>query len=118
MKNSNEINKNKIKELIKDNFINKFTKVLNDGQLIVYIINLLGKNLNIFYDKTISNKSLNLIIKTDIISNIKIFMNNCKKIIKNLISSDIISKAKEFIDKQACLEKKITKILILKIKEQ
>ena len=33
-------------------------------------------------------------------------MNNCKKIIKNLVSSDIISKAKEFIDIQACLEKK------------
>ena len=105
MKNLVETNKNKIKDLIKEKFIKEFTIILNDQEFNNYIITLLGRNLSIFYEQSISNKSLNLIINSEIISTVKAFMKQCKSFTRNLIASDIISKAKDFIDKQACLEK-------------
>ena len=117
MKNQVGNNKSKVMDIIKKKFINEFTKALNDSEFIEYIINLLGRNLSIFYEKQISNNSLNLIINSENIEKAKTFMDKCKTFTKNLISLDIISNAKEFIDKQATLEKKIRKILILKIKD-
>ena len=106
MKNLIETNKNILKESIKEKYINEFKNILKNNELIDYIINLLGRNLRIFYDKDISNKSLNLIINSEILKKIKIFMNTCKNFAKSLISSDIISKEHDFIDRQAYLEKK------------
>ena len=106
MKNLVETKKKKVKDQIKEKFINEFKNALNDKELIEYIINLIGRNLSIFYEKTISNKSLNLIINSEIITSVKSFMNNCKLFTKNLISSDIVINAKDFIDVQASLEKK------------
>ena len=105
MKNLNEVNRNKIKDLIKGKFINEFKSILKDNEFIDYIINLLGRNLNIFYGKTISNISLNLIANSEIIANVKNFMNNCKEFTKNLISEITIIKSKEFINQQVILEK-------------
>ena len=109
--------KKKVKDGIKEKFINEFKNALNDNELIEYIINLLGRNLSIFYEKNISNKSLNLIINSEIIASVRSFMDNCKQFTKNLISSDIVVNAKEFINVQATLEKKIKKIFILRIKD-
>ena len=106
MKNQVGNNKSKVMDIIKKKFINEFTKALNDREFIEYIINLLGRNLSIFYDKQISNNSLNLIINSENIEKAKTFMDKCKAFTKNLISLDTISNAKEFIDKQAILEKK------------
>ena len=105
MKNQVGFNKGKVMDIIKKKFINEFTKALNDNEFIEYIINLLGRNLSIFYDKQISNNSLNLIINSQNIQNAKTFMDKCKAFTKNLISLDIITNANEFIDKQATLEK-------------
>ena len=101
-----EIKKQKVKNGIREKFNNEFKNVLDDKKFIEYIINLLGRNLSIFYEKNISNKNLNLLINSEIISSIKIFMNKCKKFVGDLISNDIIYNAKDFIDMQASLEKK------------
>ena len=106
MKNLVETKKIKVKDGIKEKFINEFKNVLKDNELIEYIINLLGRYLSIFYERNISNKSLNLIINSEIISSVKSFLSNCKEYTINLISSDIVTNAKEFIDVQASLEKK------------
>ena len=105
MKSLVETNKCKIKDIIKEKFINEFKYVQKDKELINYIVTLLGRNLSIFYEKNISNNSLNLIVNSEIISNVTTFMNNCKQFTKNLTSSYIISNANDFIDKQASLEK-------------
>ena len=105
MKNLVETKKIKVKDGIKEKFINEFKNVLKDNELIEYIINLLGRNLGIFYERNISNKSLNLIINSEIISSVKSFLNNCKQYTINLISSEVVINAKDFIDVQASLEK-------------
>ena len=106
MKNLIETKKKKVKDEIKEKFINEFKNALNDNEFIEYIINLLGRNLSIFYERNISNKNLKLIINSEIIDTVRTFLNNCKQFTKNLISSNVVVNAKEFIDIQATLEKK------------
>ena len=106
MKNLIETKKKKVKDEIKEKFINEFKNALNDNEFIEYIINLLGRNLSIFYERNISNKNLKLIINSEIIATVRTFLNNCKQFTKNLISSNVVVNAKEFIDIQATLEKK------------
>ena len=105
MKKLIEKNKTKVKDNIKEKFINEFINVLDDNKLIDYFITLLGRNLSIFYEKNISNTSLNLLINSEIIKSVETFMMKCKNMTKDLISSVIISNANDFIDKQASLEK-------------
>ena len=106
MKNLIETKKKKVKDEIKEKFINEFKNALNDNEFIEYIINLLGRNLSIFYERNISNKNLKLIINSEIIATVRTFLDNCKQFTKNLISSNVVVNAKEFIDIQATLEKK------------
>ena len=104
-----DINVNNEKNLNKlaiDNFINKYNTVLKDEQFMSYIINILGNNLqNLFYDKKIYNSSLNLLIQSDIIRNIKNFISFYKKKTKEFITKKINYYSEMFIDLQAKKEK-------------
>ena len=98
-------NINKIKESIKEKFIKEFKNVKNDKDFINYIISILGRNLEKFYGKAISNKSLNIIFNSQIINNVIDFMQSYKENVKAIIANEISIKAKEFINKQVQLEK-------------
>ena len=71
---------NQIKEIMINlnikNFINEYFKVLNINKFINYLVNILGRCLNQFFDekKRITNKSLNLIVTSDNMINIKIMI--------------------------------------------
>ena len=57
----------------------EFNYVYKDNAFIDYILNLLGRNLTIFYDKQISKKSLNMILNSSVVKNVENFMKNVKK---------------------------------------
>ena len=105
----NEENEKKIKEKIIKDFVEKYHKVQKDDQFISYIIDILVKNLHLFYNDDyltkMSNKSFNLLNKSEIIINIKKFINDYKFKTKERIKKIIEEKANEFIDKQAKIEK-------------
>jgi len=97
-KTLNDLNINK--------FINKYNEVLQDEQFMNYIICMLGINLQkLFYDKKIYNSSLNLLIQSDIIRNIKNFISLYKKKTKDFIKTKINYYPEVFIDLQANKEK-------------
>ena len=101
------INKNILKtiqERMIDNFVNDFVKVLNDGDLIDYIINIIVNNLSEYYEKKISNKSFNSLNKSEFIKEVKSQVANYKAEIKKKIKTIIEEKAKIFLDEQAKIE--------------
>jgi hypothetical protein len=53
--------KDDILEKIENNFVENFAKVLNDGEFIDYIINIIMENLKYFYGQNISYKTFNLL---------------------------------------------------------
>ena len=88
------------------NFVEDYKTVLNDHDFINYIINLIGRNLKLFFnDNNISNRSLNFIINSSIMKNIINFINDHKKKLKKLIVDIINKNSIDFINKQADLEK-------------
>ena len=98
---------NEIKvKTIKD-FFENYNNVLEDEDFINYIVNIFLKYLNYFYNKSkiISNKSRNLMLKTQLIMTIKKFYDSCKTEIKKIIKPFVIEKAEESIDLQVTLEK-------------
>ena len=100
-KNERDLNNNIIEE-----FIKKYNSLLDDESFIYYIINILGRKLTIFYDKSdISNSSLNYIIKSDIIKKISEYIKRYKEKTNEIIKTVVDSKAKKFIDYQATKEK-------------
>ena len=100
-------NENDIKENIIEEFSKEYNILLDDESFIDYIINILGRKLRIFYDdKEISNSSLNLIIKSDIITKICDYIRKYKAKTKEIIKKIVNSKAIQFIDYQATQEKK------------
>ena len=116
---SNEINKKmkrniqektkKITGLIEEKFMKEFNYVYKDNAFIDYILNLLGRNLTIFYDKQISNKSLNMILNSSVVKNVENFMKNVKKKTEELISNKVVSQAKNFLDLQVITERENNK---------
>ena len=73
-------NEKTLNSLVIDQFINKYNEVLKDEEFMNYIICMLGRNLEkLIYDKRIFNSSLNLLIQSDIIRNIKSFISFYKK---------------------------------------
>ena len=66
--------KNNIIELAINDFLYNYREVKNDSLFIDYLLTILGRKLKDFF-KNISNSGLNLIINSNIIRNIKSFMN-------------------------------------------
>ena len=94
----------KIQEKMIDDFVNEFHQVLNDGELIDYIINIITNNLEIFYDSKITNKSFNLLNSSDFKKEVEDKISNYKSIIKQVIKPIVEEKAKKFLDDQAKIE--------------
>ena len=99
--------KQKIINLNIKNFINEYNTVLNSNKFINYLINILGRNLKLFFNvqKNITNRSLNLILYSNIIKNIKNYINKCNNDIRNLIEDISNGNSEDFIEKQVNLEK-------------
>ena len=93
-----------IKEKIVDDFINKFVQVLEDGDLIDYIINIIIDNLFAFYGIKITNKSFNYLNKSEFINDIKSKISSYKSNVKRMIEPKVEEKAKIFLDEQAKIE--------------
>ncbi len=104
MLDNNKKNEGKIKEDIKNEFLN-YKKLLEDQPFLDYILNSLGRKLSIFYNKEIYNSSLNLIIQSKLFTEIKNFIKNHKKNSKKIIKSSVTQKANIFIDYQVIKEK-------------
>ena len=111
IKNKNLLIEEKINEKVIKQFIKEYKYVLNDEELKIFIVKLLGENLLSFYvnyNQNISNKSLNLLKESKIIKTIENYIRNCKKELEKLINPIIDSQAKILLDQQATLEKNKT----------
>jgi len=97
-------------------FIKTYNEVLTDENFKNFIVNMLGKNLLLFYNeknnnkykRKISNKTLNLIKDSDLIKLVSHFIKYYKGKVTEIINKIINEKAKIFIDKQANIEKEST----------
>ncbi len=101
------------KEIIIKNIILKFNSeykiILTDEEFKNYVVELLGKNLINFYKdykEKISNKTLNLIKQSNIITKIEDFIKYYQEKVEDMIKPIIKEKSEILIDKQATLEKK------------
>ena len=103
--NEKIMNEIKIKTL--NDFFEDYKDVLKDGDFIKYINEIFFKYLNYFFDKnkTISNKSKNLIFNSAFISSIKNIYSSSKFGIKEIIKPLAEEKSKELINDQAIIEK-------------
>ena len=88
-----------------DKFIKEYKLVKKDDELLNYLINILGRNLGLFYNKSIYNASLNILIESKIFEIINIFISYYKMKTIEEIKSIIEEKSKIFIDYQATEEK-------------
>ena len=115
----NSLNEKAINNLIIDQFTNKYNEVLKDEQFMNYIINMIGRNLEkLFYGKKIFNSSLNILIQSDIIRNIKNFISFYKIKTKEFIKTKINILIQKYL--LICKQKKKKKkeeISKLKIRE-
>ena len=101
--NENHKIKNSIIESVINDFLSNYREVKNDSMFIDYLLTILGRKLTEFF-KNISNSSLNVIIKSNMIRNIK--TNKFKNSLKIRIEQDVNDIIKEFIDDQIIMEKK------------
>ena len=97
--------KDDIPEKIENNFVENFGNVLNDGEFIDYIINIIMENLKYFYGKNISNKTFNLLNDSSFIKEIKYLIEKYKSKTKNIINKIIEEKSSEYLNFQAQAEK-------------
>ena len=112
------LTKNKsIEEMINYNIINNFTNeyksLLNDEEFKNYITGMIGNNLFPFYEnynKKITNKSLNLLKKSNIINSVDNFFQICKSKVFQIIDENLNEKAQILLDKQAAIEKNAVNI--------
>jgi hypothetical protein len=79
--------------------------VLNDGEFIDYIINIIMENLKYFYGQNISYKTFNLLNDSSFIKEIKYLIEKYKSKIKNIIKKIIEEKSSEYLNFQALTEK-------------
>jgi len=108
MINNNEKDRIKINECIIKKFIEKYKIVKTDKDFIKYIIDIFKENLMIFYEKyreSISDDTLNILKKSNLINEVKKSITTYKDGLKNDIKSIIEDKAKIFICLQADIEK-------------
>ena len=103
----NEKIKVKILNETKNDFIQNFKIVLNDGDFILYITNIFVEHLKYFYDnnRKIKNRNKNLFFKSDFILSIKNIYESYKNGIKDIITPIIKDKSKELINIQSNFEK-------------
>ena len=113
---SNTVNKKVIKEIednyksaldYKKEFDKEFKEVKYDNEYKDYIFEIFEKNILKFYEgdaNKISNKSLNLLMKSSIIMDIDKFIMLYKGKVRDIIEKNIKDKAEIFIDKQATIE--------------
>jgi hypothetical protein len=133
MKKNNENNRLKINQSIINEFIGKYKIVKSDNDFIEHIINILKNNLLIFYEnymENISNNTLTLLNKSELVNEVKKCIQIYKDELKNKIESIVERKAdkcfgeikvkesivernaKDFICIQAEIEKKYDNINI------
>jgi len=89
------------------NFINEYKCVLNDEEFKNYITEMIGNSLFLFYEnynRKISNKSLNLLKKSNIISSVNECIIKYKTIVDQIINKNLNEKAEIFLDQQAAIE--------------
>ena len=104
IKNTNIKIKQNIQNKIIDKFILEYNHIMNDGDLIDYIINTIIENLKEFNFVFLPNKCFNLLNNTFFITEVKNAIVTYKKIIKELINSILEEKAKKFLDMKAKFE--------------
>ena len=101
-----EINRTIIKK-----FIEEYQIVLNEEDFKMYIVKMLGDSLIPFYqnyNQKISNKSLNLLKKSNILNCINKYIKYNKRELENITKPIIENNSILFLDKQASLEKEKT----------
>lgn len=103
----NENNIQVIKNKKLNDFFENYKNALDDGDFIMHIVNIFFKYLSVFYgnNKIISNKSKNLIIKSDFISTIKNIYSSYQVQFEEEIKPFVKEQSIEFIEFQANLEK-------------
>ena len=108
LKKENQNNeKATLKEIINE-FTTEYNLVLNDADFINYIVKIFILKLQKFFDEEMnfSNKSKNLLIKSNLVEDIKIFIANNLNSISQKIDTISEKMAEEFINEQAIEEKK------------
>ena len=103
----NENIMNEIKSKTLNDFFEDYKNVLEDEEFINYVVDIFVKYLDSFYKKfkKISNKSRNLIMRSEFITTIKNNYDSYKIKVKEIIKPFVKKKAEEFIDLQAIMEK-------------
>ena len=118
MKKINEKEEEKINYHIINNFVKEYKYTKTDEGLKNYIVFMLGKNLSSFYTNDennnfkISNESLQLIKKSNIIQNVDDCIKYYKSKVNEIIEPIINEKANDFIDKQASIEKENDNLIL------
>ena len=103
------INKNrkilqKVQEKMITKFVSEFNYLLEDGDLIDYLINIIIENLKEFKENNISNKSFNLLNNSEFIKELKEKIEKYKSIAKHCVEL-IIQKSSEYLlNEQAKIE--------------
>ena len=102
-----EKNKNKIINDKNQDFLGNYKSFKEDEEFISYIANIFYGYLDYFYDKekSITNKTKNLIRKSDFISQIKNIYSYYQSKVNEIIKPITQEKSKDFIDFQATFEK-------------
>ena len=103
----------KINDKIIINFINEYKYVLTDERLKNYITIMIGNSLFPFYENyntKITNKSLNLLKKSNIIDTVDDFIKIYKPKVYQIIRKNLYQKEQMFLEKQAAIEKKTVNI--------
>ena len=105
-KNNKSNEKEILRELIND-FVNEYKLVLKNGDFLNYIVNIFILKLKKFYgeDMNFTNKSQNLLIKSNFVGEIKKFISKNKEAISQIINPIAKEINKDFIDRQAKGEK-------------
>ena len=104
----NKLLEKNINDKIIKNFINEYKYVLSDEELKNYITLMIGNNLFPFYENyntKITNKSLNLLKKSNIINSVDDFIKKYKPKVYRIIEENLIEKSQMLLDQQAAIEK-------------
>ena len=106
-----EINREIEKDIIKnaENEINNYKTVLSDEELKNYVVKLFEDSIYHFYEgynSNLSNESISLLNKSNIIQSIDSFIQYYKPEFEKIINSKLDEIAKTLINEQASIEKK------------
>ena len=104
LKENNKKLLSKIHESIISKFVSEYNQVLEDGDLINYIINAIIENIKQFTEGQVSNRCFNILNNSEFIKEVKSMVKAYKEKVKKLIESTIENKAKKFLNLQAKIE--------------